>query len=55
MAFINITKKSQINTCLLAAEEGLVTCEISTDGNISLKKSHILKTVNGQGSAWVLK
>ena len=42
MACINITKKSQINTCLLAAEEGLVTCEISADGNISLKKKKVI-------------
>ena len=56
MACINITKKSQTNTCLLAAEEGLVTCEISADGNISLKKkSRILNTVTEQGRAWLLK
>ena len=36
----NYTKTRKINTCLLAAEEGLVTFEISTDGSILLKKGN---------------
>ena len=32
------TAKGQKITCLVAAEEGLVTCEISIVGSMSLKK-----------------